>query len=1027
MKKLLRSLFILMVVSLPALAQERTVTGTVTSREDGLPIPGASVKVKEIPSIGIITGSNGRFSLKIPSNGKTLVFSYLGYITKEIAISTNNQVEATLDPDSKILNEVVVTAGGIVRSVKEQGYASTKVTASELTAGKSPTLAGGLTGKVPGLQINAVSSGVNPNYRLVLRGNRSLTGNNQALVVLDNVVVPSEVLGNINPEDVEDITVLNGASGAALYGSDASNGALLVTTKKGKRGGAPVIKVSNTYSVEEVNFFPQIQKKFGSGSTTNAQIYDPIENQQYGPAFDGSTKDAGSVLQDGSIQRIVYSPTNDKYDFWQTGSQNQTDFSISSGDEKSTLYLSGQYVDGKGTTPKDVFNRLSLRLNGSRNISNRLSANYSLAFIENKYNTTYVTSTIYDNLLNTPAQIPLLTYKNWETDKFANPNGYYNDYYENPYWAIDNYRQDQKNAYITGNTEFKFNVIQGLDLTYRAGITKRMYTSKARSRGFTYTDYTLAHSSKDNKASSVSDSEFTTNQFTSDLFGNYKKDIKDFSLNAIVGASIKTTSRKDLDASGNGLQIDGLYNLGNITGNPSASESNIQTRQYGVWADITLGFKKYLYLHLTGRNDWDSRLTKENRSFFYPAADLSFVATDAIPALQNSQWVSYLKLRAGASQVGLININPYATDPTFDSITGYTSGTFYSQSSLLVAKGLKPEITKGFEFGADFRLYKDLIEGTITYYKTKSTDQVITAGVSTTTGFSSYLINAGQLDNKGIETGLHITPIKSSDWKLTVGGNYTYNENTLAALTQDLSRAAVNGSSLVYGVVGQPFPVIIGTDYNRDSQGRVIVNATTGNPSVASGSVILGNTQPKHRLGLDMSVSWKSLTLSSLFEYRGGYIMLNTGDYDFSGSSIRSTYYNRERFVFPNSSYLDPATNTYVANNNVTVSDGGAGFWTSSSYNRNINSNYIYSGNYWKWREVALSYRLPNSILGNVKFIKAATISAQGRNLFLWAPKSNEFTDPDYSANGTNNAIGVANLTTTPPTRYFGGTISLTF
>ncbi|RZK44451.1 MAG: TonB-dependent receptor, partial [Pedobacter sp.] len=334
---------------------------------------------------------------------------------------------------------------------------------------------------------------------------------------------------------------------------------------------------------------------------------------------------------------------------------------------------------------------------------------------------------------------------------------------------------------------------------------------------------------------------------------------------------------------------------------------------------------------------------------------------------------------------------------------------FYSQGSQLIAKDLRPEITNGFEGGVDFRLLGDRIDGSFTYYKTSSTNQVVSAGVSGSTGFTGYLLNAGELTNKGVEAVLRFTPIRKNEWSLSVGGNYTYNENELVALTSDLNRIAINGSSAIYGVVGQAFPVIIGTDYNRDPQGRVIVDRITGNPSVSSESRILGNTVPKHRLGLDMSVNYKGFRLTNVFEYRGGYFMYNTGNFDFSGSSGRSAYYNRERFVFPNSSFLDPATNEYVENRSVLISDGGAGFWTSNSYNMNVASNYLFSGNYWKWREVSLTYTVPAKALKNIKFIKSALIGFQGRNLFLFAPKSNEFTDPDYSANGDNNAVGVSN------------------
>jgi hypothetical protein len=317
-----------------------------------------------------------------------------------------------------------------------------------------------------------------------------------------------------------------------------------------------------------------------------------------------------------------------------------------------------------------------------------------------------------------------------------------------------------------------------------------------------------------------------------------------------------------------------------------------------------------------------------------------------------------------------------------------------------------------------------------TYYFTSTKGQAISSSIASSSGYSAYLLNTGEVTNKGIEAALRLNPIRTADWNLHLGLNYTHNKNLLVSLHPDTKRIGVNDSSIIYAEEGYEVNQIVVTDYARDDQGRVIVDINTGYPSRATETVHKGNTTPQHRLGLDFSLSWKNFTLSSVFEYRGGYYYIFTGgpSLDFTGSSARTAYYNRERFVFPNSSYLDPTSGQYVENTNITVSDGGAGFWTNATYNRGTNSNYVYSGNYWKWRELALSYKLPQSALGKLgNILQEITVSLQGRNLFLWTPASNEFTDPDLSANGTNNAIGVSNLTSSPPTRYFGGSVSLTF
>lgn len=1027
MKKQLLCFFFLLFGGLHiALAQSRRITGKITSASDNYPLAGVSVVVQNT-TIGTISNADGLYAIEVPEDARTLRFNYIGYISQTISLKDEREINVQLSEDVNSLDEVVVSAGGILRAPREQGYATTQITNTELTKGKSPTIAGGLTAKVPGLQVNAISSGVNPNYRLILRGNRSLLGNNTALIVVDNAVVNSDFLNNINPEDVEDIQVLNGAAGAAAYGAEGSNGVLIVTTKKGKKGSA-VIKVVNTTTFEDISFFPKLQDRFGAGSTADAQIYDPIENQQYGPGFDGAERPIGAPLENGDQQYGSYTARNDRYDFWDTGINNQTDLSISSGSEKSTSYIAGQYLTAKGTTPGDKYTRISGRFNGTREILPSLSVDYTANFVHNQSDITYATSSIYTQLTQTPANVPLLGYQDWVNNPYATPDGWYNPWYRNPYWTADNYRADGKNDYITAKLELKYTPTKWLTFTYRPSISNRYYFYKYYTPKFTYSDYSIDQG-KTNLAGSVGDTEFHTSRFNQDLQATFKHEIKDFTFNlTLTGSSIDRTY-KNVNVAAAGLVIPGLNNIGNRSIEADANEENTHSRTYALWGDFLAGYKNYLFLHITGRNDWTSLLSKANRSYFYPAVDLSFIASDAIASLQESSVVNYLKIRGGASRTGFVNLDPYSLEATFSSVTGFSRGTFFSLDSRLVSPDLKPEITKGYEFGTDFRLWDERIDGTFTYYHTNTSDQAINAGIPVSTGYSSFLFNTGEVTNNGIETALHITPLRSADWELTFGGNYTHNTNKLKSLYPGLDRISINGSSVIYAEVGKEINQIVVSDYARDPQGRVIVDVNTGYPSAAAVSQNLGNTIPKHRLGLDLNVRWKDFSLSSLFEYRGGYnyAAIDLGSsLDFGGSSARSAYYNRERFVFPNSSYLDPTTGEYVANTNITVSDGGSGFWTSGAYNRSISSNYVYSGNYWKWREASLSYRVPQSFLNRIKGIKAAVISVQGRNLLLWVPKSNEYTDPDYSAND-NNAIGVSTTGQTPPTRYFGGTISLTF
>ena len=1020
-------------------AQNRTITGTVVAREDGLAIPGVTVKVKGT-SIGTQTNTTGKFSLSVPASAKTLEVSFLGFQTAEYAIPSNGVINASLSADTRQLNEVVVSAGGLSVKRREQGYASTTVKPEVLTQGKAINVGSALSGKVAGLQVNTVSSGVNPQVRIVLRGNRSLLGNNQALIVLDNVIVPNNILGNLNPEDIEDIQVLNGAGAAALYGSDASNGALIITTKRGKRGSTS-IKVGNVTSVEKISFFPKYQTGFGSGSNNDIQAYIPYENQQYGPAFDGLPREIGKPLDPAvygpnAIQMVPYSATNSKNDFWATGVTNQTDFSVSNGDDKSTLYVAGQYVTQKGTTPGDKYNRFSLRVNGTRDLGNKVSVNYNANYVQNRFNITTQTASMYDQILQTPGQVRLTDYKDWQNNPYASPNGYYNEYYANPYYTKDNNRTNRREDYLIGKAEIKYAPLAELNFTARVGITTNNTSYKSFTNKFVLTPYRVSIGSsgqtRNNIAGGVTDGSSYATQLTSDLLANYLKTFGDFKIDFTAGTSIRNNVDNQQTINASGLVQSGLYNVAQrYSTSPDGGQSYGTRRQFGVYGDLKVGYKDYLTLHATGRNDWLSVLSKQNRSFFYPSVDVAFIPTNVLEFLKDSHTLNSLKLRATVSKVGQANIGAYALQSIFVQAAGYpySSGPGYSVDNRIVSPDLKPEITNGIEAGFDADFFDSRITTSVTYYKTKTTNQTVPTGVSNATGFTSFLTNTGRVDNTGIETAVTFIPLKTTTgWQLSVGGNFTYNNNKVVSISKDLDQLALNtgGTAQTFAIAGQPFPVLRGVDYARDDQGRVIVDPVTGYPSAAAANVLLGNTTPKYRLGLNTEVRYKSLRLAALAEYRGGFVIYNNAasGYDFSGSSIRTTTYNRERFVFPNSSYLD-ASGNYVANTNITVADGGAGFFADNNRNMNIATNYIYNGASWKIREISLSYDLPRSLLGTQKYIKAASIGVQGRNLFLWVPKQNIYTDPEYNFTD-GNAVGITTLDQTPPTRYFGATISVT-
>jgi TonB-linked SusC/RagA family outer membrane protein len=1026
-------------------AQTKRISGKVTD-QSGSPVPNSTIIIQGTKS-ATVSDMNGNFSISVKS-GDVLLVSSVTYKTVSISVGDQANINVMLEDLNRVMDEVIVTAGGIKARRKEIGSANTVIKADKLTAGKATNIANALQGKVAGFMISGTGGGVNPSFRLTLRGQRSLTGNNQALIVLDNVVVPQGLLGNLNPEDVEEMVILNGAGAAALYGSQASNGAVVITTKKGRRGQTTV-NLANTITVESVGFYPKIQKRFGAGGTAygldaNGKPYaNYLENQSYGAAFDGVLRPLGPPLENGTQDSAIYAYNDGHVKFWEKGITNQTDFSVSTGDEKSTMYVSGQYATVTGTTPGDKYNRATLRLNGTRKIGEQVNITYTAAYTQNRYDITTQTGSMYANMLNMPSNVDITRYKNWRTDPFANPNGYYNPWYQNPYFTADNYRSDQRNDYLTASVELKFTPIPGLDLIARQGITTRNYSNKNTVGAFNYTEYAehTDASSKSDIAASVSDgSAYNTNLLT-DLYAQYNKTVRDFNFSVIAGAQWNQNQAKYVGVSASGLVVPELYNVSNGVGTPGASESNFLARTVGIYGKATIGYKSFLFLSGTARNDWDSRLLAENQSFFYPSVELSFVASEAIPDLRNTP-ISFLKFRANWSKVGQVNLGnsadfgAYYLQPTFSPNNGFPFGSLagFGVDNGLVAKTLNPEITKGYEAGFELNLFNDRLKSSFTWFDTKTDDQTVTTSVSNATGFSSLLTNTGQTQSKGIELTAHYTVVQSKDWTVTLGGNYSYLHNTVNYISADLPKLflAGSGTGSSYAVAGKVFPVIMGFDYLRDEEGHVIVDRVTGLPSKTPEIVILGNATPRHRMGLDANISFKNFDLSILFEHRGDYKIFNSmgPEMDWSGMGYRTAVYDRESFVYPNSVYEDPnKPGTYLPNTNIAIANGNGnnGFWTDG-INRDVTSNYVTSAAFWKLREVAISYTVPAAALGKRKFIKNATFSIQGRNLLLWMAKDNLYTDPEYSVSGNeSNGVGITGLNTAPPSRFYGATLSLTF
>ncbi len=500
-----------------------------------------------------------------------------------------------------------------------------------------------------------------------------------------------------------------------------------------------------------------------------------------------------------------------------------------------------------------------------------------------------------------------------------------------------------------------------------------------------------------------------------------------------------------------GLQVPGLFNVSTGLGTPTFGHADIKTHLVGVYGKATLSYNDWLFVTGTGRNDWDSRLDKSNRSFFYPSAEVSAILTDVIPSLKEG-FMSFLKLRGGISRTGQVNLaqtfnlgnvpfsdfGAYRLNATYNpNAFGYPYGSLagYSINPGLVAQGIKPEITNQYEFGVDANFLRDKITASVTYFHSETKNQTIQTGTSWASGFSSLLTNIGVTQSQGIEANLKVTAFSNQDWNVSVGGNYTYLDNNVISISSLVPSItlATSGNAASQAFAGKSFPVITGYDYVRDPQGHVIVDKTTGLPTQSSDIKVLGNATPKHILGMNAAASYRNFSFSILFEYRGGYSIYNGvgPELDWSGTGYRTGVYNRQSFIFPNSVTQNADGVTYSPNKSVAIINGNGnnGFW-SDGINRQVTSNYVTSGQFLKLREVSFGYNL-TPILKKMggKVFKGGNISVQGRNLFLWMAKDNYYTDPEYSVASSNgrNGSGLNDLGSTPPVRYFGGTLNLKF
>jgi TonB-linked SusC/RagA family outer membrane protein len=1068
MRKLLSLTAVLFCVCLLANAQVRKFTGKVLDG-NGNPIPYATVKIKGSNS-GVAADQNGSFEISVKESD-ALVVSAVGYDDQQIYVKGQTTLSVSLK-SNKQLDEVVVTAQGIRKKAREIGYAYAKVNTEEINNGRSPLLGQALSGKVSGLAVFNINNSVEPQSKVVLRGYRSIGGNNEALVVVDNMQTTSTVLNLINPNDIENVTVLKGGQAATLYGSAGVNGAIIITTKKGKKGKLKV-SLSNSTNFEQISFLPDFQTEYGSGSqyyplsfgqpgyATNyldrmKENWRPYENQQYGDHYDGSLRLVGRTLQDSARMVIPYSDVkNGRRKTFDVGSTVNNQVSFQGGDETSSFYMSVENNRTLGIVPHDKSERNGVRLSASKQID-KLSVGFSAVYTQANYNRT--TSDFYNDVINQPSWVPIYKLRDWQHNEFASPNGYFNDYYNNPYFNADNNRAVYKDANIQGNLDLTYRFTNWLSLTERIGVMNNSRNGKNTTGKFLYNDwaknsaYIVAPWTHDDDypgiyraisdiLGGVNDYSSNENVVNNELQGTVNKKFGKFDTKLTGGYSIYARNTNSIGINSSSIVVPGTFNVGNRQGELTGGQGLSNIHKYGYYADLTSNFNDWLILNASYRIDRTSLFYKKDRTssqytFGYPGVGLSFILTDALPTLQ-SKTLNYAKLRISYNKNGNDNISPYGLDPIYPNGANFPFGSTVGLTvgNTLPDKNLKPEFIDSYELGGEFQLFNNRVNIEGSAYRQISKGQVITVTVPASTGYRALRINVGEVHNWGYEADLKVQILRARKLKWDVSLRYSYNDNKVVDIYPGVNEFQYGGYSYATTNVikGLRFPFLKtdGYQYAPDGSGQRLVSATTGYPLRNSTLVGRGGTLPRHIAGAGTSLSYGPLSFAINAEYRGGNFMYSDlgRQMTFTGSGGWTS--NRGTQIFPNSAYLD-ASGKVVPNTSVYVREPEYALWVNNY--RLITENFVAPAWFIKIRDVNIAYTVPSKLVSKTKVFSGASIAVYGRNLLTIVDKKNYYTDPEYSytAKGTldlfsSNGLGINNTGQTPPVRQYGFNVNLQF
>jgi TonB-linked SusC/RagA family outer membrane protein len=1031
----------LLFVSLPEVwAQVNTITGTVTSADKGVPLAGVSV-MEQGSLAATVTGEDGQYSLNVKNKKANLVFSFTGFSAQTININSQSRVNVTLAADTKNLSEVVVTAFGIEKNKKALTYSTQVVEGSKLTEARESNVANSLKGRVAGLHVNSSSGGPGGSSFVMIRGNSSLTGSGQPLYVVDGVPIDNQTLdaaqvwggrdygdgiNNINPDDIENVTVLKGPSGASLYGARGSNGVILITTKKGKKSKSIGVDFNSNITFEKPNVIPTQQNTWGGGYDDNYDMFGTttIGGKEYStwPSWLvdnwGGKMDGRLIVIDRWPEAgpIPYSaqPADNIKDFFRTGFTATNTVGLSGGNEAVTYRLSVSDMSNKGIIPKTKLERQTVNLRVTANLTSRLSIDAKVNYINqqgtnrpqnNSYSENPVTAL---NLLPRFASMELLSNYKKEDGTMARITGA-----KNPYWIINELTGNDSRDRIIGYVSAKYKFTNWLSLQARTGTD--FYIDKRFERKGQFTD-------GDN--GSVSNNQFLVKETNSDVLLTANGKLSDkFTGSFSVGANHLKRHQEVTGNYGSNLNVPGLYYIGNT--------QNVVPRQYASGKKMNsayftgqLGYKNYLFLDVTGRNDWSSTLGLNNQSFFYPSVGASFVFTDALDL--NDGFLKYGKVRASYAEAGN-DASPFLTKAGYDvtSSTTFNGQPFAAIRSDIPLTDLKNELTRSYELGAEFKFFNNRLGLDITYYNSSTINQILPVEISATTGYGTRLINAGEIRNKGIEIFLSGTPVKSKNFTWDVSLNMSNNKSKVVSLAPGIATLTLMDPG--YGAsiearVGEPFGNIVGYRMKRNANGDILLT-DQGRYQRADEREVLGKIQPDYLAGLTNTVTYKDLSLSFLIDTRKGGQVLSYSKLNQMAKGTGKFTENRTNLIADG--VIETSPGHFEKNTKVILAQhyyAEAGPWSDIGETQVIDADYV------ALREATISYNL-TSLLKKTTFFKTLRLSVVGRNLFYFY-RDAEFKlmgiSPESAFSASTAAQGYESLNM-PTTRSIGVNLSLSF